>query len=303
MKRWEKPSWPICCRGINNQTRRARYYSFWAWALNEFRNDENAEHNNQQGFYKWARNREDVLILAYLLHNCGGGIAGTMQAAPIWAEGEPASYSVTWPSLLSVKGGAYELYYRGALGEMNITGKPTDDPNSTDKPSELKHDALTKTVGAKLAEAYAEAVAPSHFVQSLSNATIVRKEDIADFIPYGCICNVSNFEKERRALIDAFFRFDSPDAYAVKRLASLCLFLDIVKNSEGEPLNEDHFRQLLYFWSYGTHHRYDPEGNLLLQAERWRAFQFRQYFVYAYESLWSFFLSSIFGDKNQRMNS
>ena len=220
-----------------------------------------------------------------------------MQAAPIWAEGEPASYSVTWPSLLSVKGGAYELYYRGALGEMNITGKPTDDPNSTDKPSELKHDALTKTVGAKLAEAYAEAVAPSHFVQSLSNATIVRKEDIADFIPYGCICNVSNFEKERRALIDAFFRFDSPDAYAVKRLASLCLFLDIVKNSEGEPLNEDHFRQLLYFWSYGTHHRYDPEGNLLLQAERWRAFQFRQYFVYAYELLWSFFLSSIFGDK------
>jgi hypothetical protein len=35
--------------GINNQTRRARYYSFWAWVLHEFIRDEDAVHN-QRGF-------------------------------------------------------------------------------------------------------------------------------------------------------------------------------------------------------------------------------------------------------------
>lgn len=35
--------------GINDQTRRARYYSFWAWVLHEFIRDEDAVHN-QRGF-------------------------------------------------------------------------------------------------------------------------------------------------------------------------------------------------------------------------------------------------------------
>ena len=36
--------------GINNQTRRARYYSFWAWVLHGFIHDESASHTQYAGF-------------------------------------------------------------------------------------------------------------------------------------------------------------------------------------------------------------------------------------------------------------
>jgi hypothetical protein len=266
--------------GINNQTRRARYYSFWAWALHGLILDRDAVHT-QAGFYNWLRRREDTLILAYLSHGCEGGIAGTEQASPIWASGERSTYPVDWKSLLSVDGGSYQLYYRGALFEMHITREGS------------LHDDLTDSIGVGLAEAYAQAVAGTRYAQEYLDATRVRKADIEEFAGAGCLCRVGASEVERRRLMDAFFRFDVPDREALKRLASLCLFLDVIEQSEGQPLGESDLRAVLYFWSYGAHHSFVPTGNLLSPAQRWRVFQLRQYFVFAVESFWSLFLNRI----------
>ncbi len=89
--------------GINNQTRRARYYSFWAWMLHDFIYDKDATHT-QAGFYQWLHRREDALILAYLSHGCGGGAAGTDQGNQRWEDGKATSYPLGWKSLLSVDG-------------------------------------------------------------------------------------------------------------------------------------------------------------------------------------------------------
>ena len=64
---------------INNQTRRARYYSFWAWVLHGFIYDEDAT-PTQAGFYRWLRSREDTLSLACLGHGCEGGAAGRFRS-------------------------------------------------------------------------------------------------------------------------------------------------------------------------------------------------------------------------------
>jgi len=61
--------------GINNQNRRARYYSFWAWALKSFIEDPDAQPHTQSKFWEWLRSREDTLSLVYLAHDCSGGIA------------------------------------------------------------------------------------------------------------------------------------------------------------------------------------------------------------------------------------
>ena len=63
--------------GINNATRRARYYSFWAWVLRDFILDPDTIHT-QSSFTEWLRRREAVLILANLSHGCGGDVAGSM---------------------------------------------------------------------------------------------------------------------------------------------------------------------------------------------------------------------------------
>ena len=269
--------------GINNQTSRARYYSFWAWCLRDFIEDPNAGHT-RQGFYEWMRPRDDMLILAFLAHGHESGIAGTEAGKKAWDKGEKESYSLTWPSMRTAKGGAYERYYRGPLAEMNIIL-----PEGEDR----RHDALAKPAGLALADAYAEAVADTLYVRNYLHATQVTREIIEDFAEKGCLCQVSRHEKERRALIDAFFRFDLPDAAAIRRLASLSFFLDIIHQSRERPLHNDAFRDVLYFWSYGASHPYHPQGNLLEPAQGWRLFQLRQWFVFAVEALWSYFLRRI----------
>ncbi len=269
--------------GINNQTLRARYYSFWAWALRDFIKDKNARHT-QQGFYEWMRSREDMLIFAYLSHGCAGGAAGTCRGREIWQNGKRDVYPLTWRSMKSTRGGAYALYYRGPLAEMNIIL-----PEGEDR----RHDALAKPMGVELADAYAEAVAGTLYVRKYLQATQVTREIIEDFTENGCFCQVSRHERERKALIHVFFRFDTPDANAVRRLASLSLFLDIIHQSQGQPLAQDEFRDVFYFWSYSASHPYRPEGNLLEAAQRWRIFQLRQWFVLAIEAPWAYFLRRI----------
>jgi len=268
--------------GINNQTSRARYYSFWAWVLRDFIRDNDAKHT-QDGLYEWLRSREAALILAYLSHGCGTGAAGTDQGSKVWANGEPASYPLDWKSLESVNGGSYQLYYRGALQEMNIIRIAE---NSA-------HDDLTKTVGMGLAEAYAQSIARTAYAQDYLEATRLRKAEIEGLAQSGCLCRLGQNEEERQSLIHAFFRFDTPDSYAVRRLASLCFFLDVIEQSDGRPLDQEAFRTVLYFWSYGPEHPYQPEGNLLGPAQRWRVFQLRQYFVYFTQSLWTLFLNKV----------
>ena len=268
--------------GINNQTRNARYYSFWAWALRDLIRDSDATHT-QQGFYVWLRRRESTLILAYLWHDCRAGVAGTEQGNKFWLGGEPASYPLDWKSLISVNGGAYELYYRGALEEMNITARSEGS----------LHDNLTDSIGLALADAYGASVAPSQYVQDHLSADRLGIKMIQDFAGFGCLCQLSGHDGERQALIDAFFRFDSPDRFAVRRLFSLGLFLDIIDQSGGASLTEAEFRVTLYFWGFGNSHAYKPRANALVPAQRWRVFQLRQYFVLAIESLWALFLGRI----------
>ncbi|MCC6955204.1 MAG: hypothetical protein IT316_00330 [Anaerolineales bacterium] len=274
--------------GINNQTSRARYFSFWAWVLRDFIRDTDLTHN-QAAFYEWLRRREDALILAYLAHGCNSGAAGTEIGSDVWANGEQNAYPLGWKSLKSVDGGAYQLYYRGALLETNVIRRIDEDA----------HDNLTREVGLPLADAYEQAVKETDYVKRYLDASQLRKSDIEEYARHGCLCLLKDNDLERRRLIDTFFRFDSPDVFAVKRLATLCFFLDAIRQSEGQPLSQADFRATLYFWSYGNHHPYLPTGNFLEPAQRWRAFQLRQYFVYAVESHWGLFLHRI---QNSRMS-
>lgn len=268
--------------GINNQTSRARYYSFWAWVVRDFILDPTIAHT-QAALYQWLRRREDTLILAYLAHAHPGGAAGAQQGGEIWDGGKPDGYPIDWKSMQSVDGGGYQLYYRGALQEMNIIVSSEGSP----------HDDLTTTVGLPLADAYAASVASTEYVQNYLEATRLSKPIILDFAEQGCLCRLSRHTVERHALIDAFFRFDSPDTYAIKRLTSLCYFLDIIRQSQGQFLAPADMRDVLYFWSFGNHHPYIPEGNLIEPAQRWRCFMLRQWFVFAVESLWSLFLKRV----------
>lgn len=275
--------------GINNQTRRARYYSFWAWVLHEFnefiKKGPDATHT-QQGFYQWLRGPEAMLIFSHLAHGHRTGVWGIQEGRRRWRNGVPETYPLDWKSHASVNGGAYEQYYRGPLDAMHIV---LGDPGK-------RRDRLQRPVGTALAEAYGHAIRNTAYAKANPKPTWVARSVIEHFARAGCLCRLHHFPEEREALIDAFFRFGVDDLNAVKRLASLCYFLDVIKQSRGEPLDEIAMRAVIYFWSYGSDHPYVPEGQLLNQARRWRIFQLRQYYVFAIESLWALFLDRVRGE-------
>jgi hypothetical protein len=270
--------------GINNQTRRARYYSFWAWVLYRFIEDRSAQHT-QAGFYEWLRKRENILVLGFLSHGCyeeGSRLAGTQKGAQIWQGGQNTIYPLDWKTFQSVNGGSYQLYYRGALQEMNIILR---EPGKS-------FDSLTENPGLPLAKAYAQSAERTNYVHDHFNATQLRKSDIEQFSEYGCLCHLGKapFTDERLLLRDAFFRFDTSDFFAIRRLQSLSLLLDVIAQSQEKPLWEDNFRTVMYFWAFDRQFSYSPEGNLVEPTWRWRIFQLRQYFVFAVESIWAAFL-------------
>jgi hypothetical protein len=123
----------------------------------------------------------------------------------------------------------------------------------------------------------------------------VPRSVVEDFAESGCLCGVSGNPDERTALVDAFFRFDTTDALARRRLGSLCFLLDLVDQSRGLTLDVHAMRAALYFWSYGRDHRYVPEGRVVEFAQRWRFFQLRQYLVFGMECLWALFLTRVNG--------
>jgi hypothetical protein len=74
--------------GINNQTRHARYYSFWAWVLRDFILDADTTHT-QESLYEWLRRHDEVLILVYLIHGASSPRTWMMnQYRCYWSEFE-----------------------------------------------------------------------------------------------------------------------------------------------------------------------------------------------------------------------
>lgn len=276
--------------GINTVTHRARYYSFWAWVLHEFIkehevSEEDLPGHTQQDFYEWLRPREDMLILAHLAHGHRTGAVGTDQGYQVWQAGQRDEFPLDWKSLSSVNGGAYQANYSGALEQMNIISRE----------SGLPHDALQNTSGLRLAEEYGRSVSNTEYVRLYRLADKVPRSVVDDFAEFGCLCGTSRFPDERQALVDAFFRFDTVDARAGRRLASLSFLLDVVDQARGMPLDLHSMRAVLYFWSYAENNTYVPEGNLVKIAKRWRVFQLRQYYVFGIECLWALFLSRVRG--------
>ena len=92
-----------------------------------------------------------------------------------------------------------------------------------------------------------------------------------------------------------FFRFD---------FLRIChvFILDFLRQSNGEGLNLDGWRNSLYFGRFQDGSFYKPHDKLLPILSIWQIYTLREYFVYALEALFSAFLRylSVVGDSTLR---
>lgn len=274
---------PRLTPGSTGQTRRARYYSFWTWVLDEFRRDISIEHNSRT-FTQYLRRYENAMLLAYLAHDCGGGAVGVEQAGKVWNGGAEAEYNTSdWKAVPSQSRGAYSQSYGAPLEAMNL--------------AQLKgtYRVPTQPTGVRLAAAFRRSIEDTDYYHRFRDAQSLPRDLIKGEMAQNlCLCRLEDLPEERQTLIDAFFRFDTPDVYCVQRLATLCFFLDVINQSRTARLTEGDFRHLAYFRVYEDGHAYVPEGKLVEPADQWRVLQMQQYYLYAVESLWVIFLCGIY---------
>ncbi|NLE61566.1 MAG: hypothetical protein GX616_24705 [Planctomycetes bacterium] len=176
--------------------------------------------------------------------------------------------------------GGYGLYYRSVMISLGLIypGGPGF-PYPVDLPTEK---------GRAVAESFRRAVKDTEYYQRYFD------EDLAD-IPIGvvesyirraCLCQLQRSDVPDRALVlDAFLHGGEGESPAARR-KTLRLLLDIVDQTDGFVLDQDAFRQLLYFGTCHSGAAYAPRDDLTDIYRRWRLYQAREYYGFALNALW-----------------
>jgi hypothetical protein len=110
---------------------------------------------------------------------------------------------------------------------------------------------------------------------------------VRDYIRRACLCQLQSDTAPDRALLRDVFLHAGAEEAATRRRATLRFLLDLATQADGTPLEEDDFRQLIYFRAHPGGATYSPRAGIARTARRWRLYQAREYYSYALNRLWA----------------
>ncbi len=269
--------------GINVLTPHPRYHSFYTFLLHEFwKRRRLRSHKAWMQFY---RPREFIFSLgAYLCeHKEHGGmdsIVGGQKTAPLARERRD-TYNTAFNYIRSDLGG-YGLYYRSVIIQLGLIypGGPGF-PYPIDVPSEF---------GKEVATAFCEAVKNTTYYRDYFDVDNceVPIDVVHEYIGQACLCQLQLPDTPDRSLLLEAFLHGGPQVESEARRATLRLLLDIAHQTNGHPVNEEGFRQLLYFGH--TYHgaAYEPQEVVRNTHRKWRLYQAREYYAFALNAMWCY---------------
>lgn len=270
---------PVLSPDINVLTFHPRYHSFYTFLLDEF-----WQRDLPRSYAAWVRfyrPREFIFSLgAYLCdqpeHGEMHNIVGGQKTEGLAARKEPM-YDTTFDYIKSDLGG-YGLYYRSVIMQLGLVL-----PGGRGLP--LPVDVPTET-GKRLAEAFRSAVRDTAYYRKYfdQDATHVPQDVIRAYIRSACLCQAQlPTAPDRLLLLDTFLH---AGADPVGRRATFCLLLDLAVQTQGFNVDEDVFRQLLFFRAADNGAQYAPRASVTDAFQRWRLYQAREYYAYALNALW-----------------
>lgn len=272
---------PSLSPSINVLTYHPRYHSFYVFLLDEFwQRDKPRSRNSFVNFY---RPREFIFSIG--AHMCNSSeheqifhIVGGQKAGPLASRNQNSYYSKT--DYIDSELGGYGLYYRTVMTELGIIYPGGQGfPYPVDVPSEF---------GKEVADSFRQAIKNTQYYKkyfSLDECN-VPIEVIKEYIQYACLCQLQTpYAPDRPYLIHTFLHRGYPSA-ADSRKSSFRLFLDISQQTVKNALNEDLFRQIIYFKQTNTGISYTPRNDVISIFNRWRLYQAREYYSFAINALW-----------------
>lgn len=234
--------------GINTNNTRARYYSFYTWALWNIEREERVR--GDQEFAAAFRRREAAMAVATVAHDPATSPIGIKAVGPRYESGaETGIFDCDFRVLPSNSLGGYGQYYAGSLNRLGLTHRP-----------ENSFDVVTPSTGESLAAAFHSTVENTPYVRKqLYREAKLPKRDLLESAAELTLDALGRgpCREERRRLIEIFFGLGGGDSF-VPRRDSLALILHTASEYEEHGFSPDATRgdtldeYILYAFYYGV---------------------------------------------------
>ena len=301
---------------ITSITPRARYYSFYAWCLQDYFDNEKGTPGDR-GWSQAIVQRERALVLGSVLHHdghpCdGGGLGGSNRAEELVARGDLDQIDLARWHHLKNREGNFGQAYKGSLinlgyfethedqvpvqGDMETAGEEVNEDVQQYEISGLQ------SLAYHLAESFAQSVAHTQYMRDGWSLKRTCSPDVLkEFGSAAGLCELASCGQsiDRSALREVFFSTDAllyADPAHRNRRLSLTLILWLVQRCEEDRLafTENRFNSAVFYHRIPRIPTEDEPASfvdvvfpsvLRVIAERWRQFYFHYYLTVALQSL------------------
>jgi len=279
--------------GITSITPRARYWSFFAWVIYDFIQSDYSQDSRFErtlsNFKKYLKQQECFFIFANIAvselnptesSTSIFGLQGIDTLMSVWQNSTENVPLTT--NYLQASFGGYAAY----RNVMKITGVtwPEDNENN------IQIDRMT-TLGRELAEAFREQIQDTEYYKVYrKSAEQVPKSVLFE---YGKKASLIIYEdaKDLPVLQRILIPTDQNDERGINRANSLKFYKYALDHHPDRKSDTNFWREVFY-------DVYSPKGELTeeipeelrIVALGWEIFQARQYFTYALEGIWAYFL-------------
>ncbi|MCA1564353.1 MAG: hypothetical protein LC803_01590 [Acidobacteria bacterium] len=277
--------------GIITTTDRARYYSFYCWALWHIQQEEKPK--KYQEFLDAFRRREAAMALATIANNPATSPVGVEATRIYFSRGkETGQFDCDFKVLPSNPLGGYGQYYAGSIYHLSLSHRPED-----------FIDRVTEGTAEKLAEAYHETIEHTPYIKKgLFRDTDISVKDLSnskEFLTLDAL-NEPFAREERKKLIEIFFGLDGQpeDEKTILRRQTLIQILHLISEYEKNdylPNSEKTVTLdecLLYPLYYGVLWPEDDETlaytalkSFSFNCSMWKQFCLHQFLAQAVEGL------------------
>ena len=264
--------------GLPVVARHPRYWSMYAWIIHRFSQSESAKTNRALGAY--LKPRESAFACAAFLHHPPpepelSDVIGRNTFVPRLRDRSGDLFPIPL-DYLEARLGGYGQAYRGAMADLGIVALDVATPaGMCDLPfSEL---------GVEVAEAFGAAIADTEYARHYADdphPEVVPIEVLRELGEASCFCRLAGHGPERSLLTRVLLgEVQRPNASHANRAATVRMFLDLADATDGHPLNEHRFRQLLYFGAEGLDNgtSWRPRDSVSTIHRRWQLIQARDY--------------------------
>lgn len=272
--------------GITTVTPRARYYSFYIWALNEVGKTAQNIAEFKNTFYALER--------LYMLSCLGDeqlkgrdrthtNINGSEKGRRKWTEAGktiPLDFRYFGNRL-----GGYGQYYQGAIARLGLITIPED--SFFEQPTKQ---------GMEIVKAF-ESVARKSGFKDLMNRKTVKKEDLKESGSGVCLCRLKTKEADdlkvlRKVFFDLGGLGNTADLFRQQTLC-LIMFCSNVAANHGLMLSDQHFLDACYFGQMrenGDAFSANIPAVFNETVARWKLFRAHDYLAYSAEAILHSFL-------------